>query len=78
MGINIKSLFALSLIIGCVYTACSFSEIKNAVNNSLVFAGNVSTSESSTNNLYFLFYGVHGVIERDQLSSHPTLVVFGK
>jgi hypothetical protein len=78
MKVNIKSLIALSIIIGCAYSTCTFAEVKSTVNNSLVFAGNVSVSETSTDNLYFLFYGVHGVIEREQLSTHTTLIVFGK
>jgi hypothetical protein len=78
MRVNIKSLIAFSVIIGCINSACTFTEVKSTVNNSLVFAGNVSVSETSTDNLYFLFYGVHGVIDREQLSTHTTLIVFGK
>ena len=74
----IKYSLILLLLIGVVHNACVVTEIKNVVNNSLVFAGNVSVSASSTNNLYFLFYGTYGVIDRSQLKTHPTLVVFGK
>ena len=78
MIVHIKAILILAMVIAIAQSACTVTEIKNAVNNSLVFAGNVSSSASTTNNLYFLFYGVHGVIERSQLNTHPTLVVFGK
>lgn len=71
------SLFIVFVIIGVVHSACVVTELKNAVNNSLVFAGNASVSASSTNNLYFLFYGAYGVIDRSQLKTHTTIVVFG-
>lgn len=73
-----KLIVVLAVVVVLAQSACVVTELKNAVNNSLVFAGNASVSASSTNNLYFLFYGAYGVIDRSQLKTHPTLVVFGK
>ena len=76
--IKYHQLLIVLAIVGVVQNACAVTEIKGLVNSSLVFAGNASSSASSTNNIYFLFYGVSGVTDRAQLKNHPTLVVFGK
>lgn len=58
---DIKKLLVVAFIFIVVQSACTVNEIKNLVNNSLAFSGSVSSSASSSNNLYFLFYGVQGV-----------------
>lgn len=75
---HLKALLVIMAVAAVAQSACTFTELKNIVSNQYVFAGNASTSSSSTNNLYFIFYGTHGVIDRSQLSTHPTLVIFGK
>lgn len=75
---HLRTLIVVVTMIGMVHGSCNVTEIKNIVTNQLLFAGNASTSSSSTNNVYFLFYGISGVTDRAQLSGHPTLVVFGK
>lgn len=68
----------IASIITLTKAAFSVTELKNLVSNQLLFAGNASASASSTSNLYFLFYGRQGVLDRAQLSAHPTIIAFGK
>ena len=74
-----KSLLALFLLLQfahLTHSFCNITEIKNVTTNQLMFSGNVSYS--SANSLFFVYYGVKGVTDREQLNTHPTMVVFGK
>ena len=72
-----KSLLFAMLVVAALCTV-TVREIKNVTSKQLLFAGTAPPSASSASNLFFLYYGVQGVLDRSQLANYPTLVVMGK
>lgn len=68
-----------ALLVAIAACTVTVKEIKNlTTSKQLLFAGNMSISDSSSSNLFFLFYGMQGTLDRSQLANNPTLVVFGR
>jgi hypothetical protein len=68
----------LAVCIFNVYADATVQEIKGLLTKNLVFTGNLSISDSSQSQLYFLYYGVTNVLSRTDLANYPTLIVFGR
>lgn len=71
-----KKILILVAILAITQAAVTVNQITGLTSDNLVYSGSIPISTS--NNLFFTYYGVDGQKDQASLKNYPLLIVVGK
>lgn len=73
----LSTIFVLFAIFNYSYSAITINQLTGITSSNLVFSGSIPISDSSSNQLFFTYYGIDGQTDQNSLKNSPLIIAVG-